>query len=357
MEWITFQKKIKEPLHTIHQRLENIVRITNLAQFNYLSFYHLDAKFVDSATKIARREAENRGLTVLPVDDERQLQHIQISLLHSTEHILVILHVPTVEKKEVIGVYNAIPVLTPAPKYHPVSRGKSSVIFPVLDPRALLAITADNIRYSVFNDPNMECYIMYQHKFCRGFPSLETGSEESCLSSLYTNHSLGAGNHCDFRIGFGRETVNYQISSTEHIFVTNELIFAPIHCSFKHNYNLQTLILNQTSRVTIPEGCGIELPTRSIWPMSNFPNSAIQVSSIKLVLNTPLPVSQLELALSYLDIINSYIWMINILMLKGFVMLFVLSLPGILYLKYTDYFRDPDAAAQNFTMVSRRCRG
>ena len=129
------------------------------------------------------------------------------------------------------------------------------------------------------------------------------------------------------------------------------------HCSFKHNYNLQTLILNQTSRVTIPEGCGIELPTRSIWPMSNFPNSAIQVSSIKLVLNTPLPVSQLELALSYLDIINSYIWMINILMLKGFVMLFVLSLPGILYLKYTDYFRDPDAAAQNFTMVSRRCRG
>ena len=78
-------EKIKEPLHTIHQRLENIVRITNLAQFNYLSFYHLDAKFVDSATKIARREAENRGLTVLPDDDDRLLQQIQISLLHYTD--------------------------------------------------------------------------------------------------------------------------------------------------------------------------------------------------------------------------------------------------------------------------------
>ena len=78
-------EKIKEPLHTIHQQLENIVRITNLAQFNCLSFYHLDAKFVDSATRIARREAENRGLTVLPDVDDRQLQQIQISLLHYTD--------------------------------------------------------------------------------------------------------------------------------------------------------------------------------------------------------------------------------------------------------------------------------
>ena len=270
--------KLNEPLLKIQDEFERNLQIINSFNHHYFSSYHYDKTFLASISEITKRESKRKGLEIL-ADIESEFQNVQISHLRCKDNLLLIIfHIPTVVIKDQVSIYRAIPVYTPIPSNHKLSKGPNSFMIPQLNPD-LFAISSDYKHHKeIFT---IYCDKVLNQNFCHEYPNLEPEPETSCLSSLFFGQSDSARDLCPFGIGTNTEVQRVQLTSTNHFFVSSSFIQTQIHCSFAQHLELPIVTINQTTRVSIPQGCGIELPTSSVWSSWNFKNLPYRVTTIK----------------------------------------------------------------------------
>ena len=297
--WSHFWTKLNELLSNIRSEFENNILFFNSFTDPYYPYFYFDGAFLASVSKIAKSESKRQGLEIL-ADVDTELQHVEISHLRCKDNlILAIFHIPTVVRKDQVSVYRAFPVYAPIPSNHKLSKGPNSFMTAQAD-HYLFFISSDKKQFTIMaTDSVIHCHKFMNQNFCSGVPDLKPEPESSCLGSLFFGLSDIARNLCAFGTGTDKAVHSYQLTSTDYIFMSHHFIQTPIHCSFAQHLDSPTVTINQTTKVSIPQGCGIELPTRSVWSSWNFKTLPNKVSSVKLDLNS-------FLAQDYLKWIEQY---------------------------------------------------
>ena len=231
--------------------------------------------------------ATNEGYTLLPKQISDLFQ-IEASYLRHERDIVIILHVPCVNKDEIMKVYRHLPFPIPIPKqilHHDMTIrqsmlsnqlsnndfneffNQSDLSFPaveealfITDKNDLIAI-GKNDAFKVISQVELAACIQKGHIYlCDKHQVLGNDIEDSCLESLYIRSEIGVQKHCNFDRRPVTELV-YQINDFDH------LVYSPnpkVYTMYCKNGTRQVFHLEKASKIHIDENCHIKLAKHTI---------------------------------------------------------------------------------------------
>ena len=201
------------------------------------------------------------------------------------------LHVPCVKSKALFKIYNYLPfpiTLPFTPKAHDMTIRQSldrqymynlpqqqlDAIFDqnnldhpqypealfITDKTDIIAIGADN-SFQILSQMDLANCVQRNHVYlCDRNTVVQTDLINSCLGSLYLRQEDGVRKHCKFERRPVQEIV-YQLTDTEHLVYSPVLQTASIVC---RNNTHETVYLDQSTRITVPQGCSLSLQKHRI---------------------------------------------------------------------------------------------
>ena len=310
-----------EQINDIHRTMKQIIEIVHLmAEYNPTKLMQeIDeqiAKFEDRVTQItnAIQQLHHRRLAVdllTPKQMEilhsevesvaiqegfhNQAQHIsdyfqiEATYMRTGEDIIIMLHVPCI-KNDLLKIYRYLPFPIPlpfTPKSHDLTIRQSLTLqtlhfsqhdldsifdqnnldFPqypealfIEDKADLIAIGADK-SFQILSQMDLANCVQRNHVYlCDRNTVVKTDLTESCLGSLYLRQEEGVRKHCKFVRRPVQEIV-YQLTDTEHLIYSPILQTTTILC---RNNTQETVYLEQSSRVKVPQGCSLQINKHKI---------------------------------------------------------------------------------------------
>ena len=215
---------------------------------------------------------------------------IEATYMRTGEDIIIMLHVPCI-KTNLLQIYRYLPFPIPlpfTPKSHDLTIRQSLTLqtlqfsqhdldsifdqnnldFPqypealfIEDKADLIAIGADK-SFQILSQVDLANCVQRNHVYlCDRNTVVKTDLTESCLGSLYLRQEEGVRKHCKFVRRPVQEIV-YQLTDTEHLIYSPILQTTTILCS--RNNTQETVYLEQSSRITVPKGCSLQINKHKI---------------------------------------------------------------------------------------------
>ena len=216
---------------------------------------------------------------------------IEATYLRTGDDIVIMLHVPCIKSKALLKIYKYLPfpiTLPFTPKAHDMTIRQSldrqymynlpqqqlDAIFDqnnldhpqypealfITDKTDIIAIGADN-SFQILSQMDLANCVQRNHVYlCDRNTVVQTDLTDSCLGSLYLRQEEGVRKHCKFERRPVQEIV-YQLTDTEHLVYSPVLQTASIVC---RNNTHETVYLDQSTRITVPQGCSLSLQKHRI---------------------------------------------------------------------------------------------
>ena len=309
-------------INDIHSTMKRIIEIVHyMAEYNPgILMMQIDEqleKFEDRVTLItnAIQQLHHRRLAVDVLSPEQmeimhnsvetialqegfhnQVEHIsdyfqiEVTYLRTGEDIVIIVHVPCIKSKALLKIYRYLPfpiTLPFTPRSHDMTIRQSLDIqsfnlpqqsmdaifdqnnldhqqYPealfITDKSDLIAIGADKT-FQILTQMDLTNCVQRNHVYlCDKNNVVKTDLTESCLGSLYLRQENGVRKHCKFERRPVQEIV-YQLTDTEHLVYSPMLQTSSIVC---RNNTQETVYLDQSTRITVPQGCSLALNKHTI---------------------------------------------------------------------------------------------
>jgi hypothetical protein len=300
--------KLAEPFNDLRERLFKLKTAVYGFTIRGFSLPMFTINYMTELRKEVDKKLRQIGFESL-AESAEDFYRISFSHLRTSGgDILVILHVPVVETEYVLKLFHVIPIPAPLSIYQHVYEGPNGMVAPILA-NEMIAISRENKSKEVSYDEIIQkCSIYFGHILCKEFPPLDDGLQDSCLGSLFFGDWEGAHKHCHFGI-FSIQEFSVQISETKHIIVTANPLESQIHCTFEQRkesgvnfsnkfFSVKSLtvlsikkivnvsrtekygpeftqyqveiFLNHSTTIELPQGCGIQLSSSSIFSGCQF---------------------------------------------------------------------------------------
>ena len=269
-------------LDLFESRLARATRAVQQLQHRRLSIDLLDTLQMTEMHKSVAEVAHARGYVLMP---ERLSDYFQLeaSYLRQGEDILIMLHVPCINKDQMLTIYKYIPFPYPLPsiidqenitiaemlskrvgefniaKHNP--RSESEIDALIIVPEAEMIAVGKNDRYKILTQGDLDnCIKRNRVYLCERNQVLHTNLANSCLGSIYNRNEEGVRNNCKLERKKLRETV-YQLSATDHLLFTPMPYNTRIECKNGSHF---PLYLAQTTQLHVPEECSVNLKSHQI---------------------------------------------------------------------------------------------
>ena len=269
-------------LDLFESRLSRATGAVQQLQHRRLSIDLLDTLQMTEMHRSIEEVASARGYVLMP---ERLSDYFQLeaSYLRQGEDILIMLHVPCINKDQMLTIYKYIPFPYPLPaaidqenitiaemlskrvgefnlaKHN--TRSDQTIDSLIIIPEAEMIAVGRNDRYKILTQGDLDnCIKRNRVYLCERNQVLHTNLANSCLGSIYTRDETGVRNNCKLERKKLRETV-YQLSATDHLLFTPVPYNTRIDCKNGSHF---PIYLAQTTQLHVPEECSIILKSHSI---------------------------------------------------------------------------------------------
>ena len=269
-------------LDLFEARLGRATGAVQQLQHRRLSIDLLDTLQMTEMHRSVAEVANARGYVLMP---ERLSDYFQLeaSYLRQGEDILIMLHVPCINKDQMLTIYKYIPFPYPLPssidqenitiaemlskrvgefniaKHN--TRSDQEIDALIIVPEAEMIAVGRNDRYKIVTQGDLDnCIKRNRVYLCERNQVLHTNLVNSCLGSIYNRNEEGVRNNCKLERRKLRETV-YQLSATDHLLFTPIPYNTRIDCKNGSHF---PLYLAQTTQLHVPEECSVTLKSHSI---------------------------------------------------------------------------------------------
>ena len=269
-------------LDLFESRLTRATSAVQQLQHRRLSIDLLDTLQMTEMHRSVAEVANARGYVLMP---ERLSDYFQLeaSYLRQGEDILIMLHVPCINKDQMLTIYKYIPFPYPLPssidqenitiaemlskrvgefniaKHNPRSDQEIDAL--IIIPEAEMIAVGRNDRYKILTQGDLDnCIKRNRVYLCERNQVLHTNLANSCLGSIYNRNEIGVRNNCKLERRKLRETV-YQLSATDHLLFTPIPYNTRIDCKNGSHF---PIYLAQTTQLHVPEECSVVLKSHSI---------------------------------------------------------------------------------------------
>ena len=269
-------------LDLFESRLSRATGAVQQLQHRRLSIDLLDTLQMTEMHRSIEEVATARGYVLMP---ERLSDYFQLeaSYLRQGEDILIMLHVPCINKDQMLTIYKYIPFPYPLSssisqenvtiaemlsqrvgefnivKHNPPSEQEIDAL--IIVPEAEMIAVGRNDRYKILSQADLDnCIKRNRVYLCERNQVLHTNLANSCLGSIYTRDEHGVRSNCKLERKKLRETV-YQLSATDHLLFTPKPYNTRIDCKNGSHF---PIYLAQTTQLHVPEECSIVLKSHSI---------------------------------------------------------------------------------------------
>ena len=269
-------------LDLFESRLRRATMAVQQLQHRRLSIDLLDTLQMTEMHKSVAEVAMARGYVLMP---ERLSDYFQLeaSYLRQGEDILIMLHVPCINRDQMLTIYKYIPFPYPLPtsidqenitiaemlskrvgefglpKHNPRSELEIDAL--IIVPEAEMIAVGRNDRYKILTQGDLDnCIKRNRVYLCERNQVLHTNLANSCLGSIYNRNEDGVRNNCKLERRKLRETV-YQLSATDHLLFTPVAYNTRIECKNGSHF---PLYLAQTTQLHVPEECSVNLKSHQI---------------------------------------------------------------------------------------------
>ena len=274
------QARLNRQLDIISERIDIVIDTVQHLQHHRLSIRLLSSKQIEILHNNVQTAAAASNLTPLPQHLQDYFQ-LETSYIHSSDQILILIHVPCSSVDNIFTIYKYIPFPFPVIPYPLDSNFSLSTIQELVNlehqisPSQPMGLTirADSDLIAIGRTKNLKqyyvilttadldaCYSRSHTFICEHHQVVRSDMTGTCLGSLFVQDPEGIEGNCRIERKPLRETV-YQLSSTDH------LVFSPVPLTTQVQCNNGTyfpLKLKATSRITIPHGCSVHLTNHTI---------------------------------------------------------------------------------------------
>ena len=269
-------------LDLFESRLRRATSAVQQLQHRRLSIDLLDTLQMTEMHKAVAEVAIARGYVLMP---ERLSDYFQLeaSYLRQGEDILIMLHVPCINRDQMLTIYKYIPFPYPLPttidqdnitiaemlskrvgEFNIVKqnvRSELEIDSLIIVPEAEMIAVGRNDRYKILTEGDLDnCIKRNRVYLCERNQVLHTNLANSCLGSIYNRNEEGVRNNCKLERKKLRETV-YQLSATDHLLFTPIPYNTRIECKNGSHF---PLYLAQTTQLHVPEDCSVKLKSHEI---------------------------------------------------------------------------------------------
>ena len=207
---------------------------------------------------------------------------LETSYLNTGSEILILLHVPCSTNDDLLTIYKYIPFPFPILPLPPSDTVSLSTIqdlinldFPAAGPASMEGLTFNTdqdliaigknknnrAQYILLSSTDLDaCYRRSHTYICEKHQVIRSDITGSCLGALYVQHPEGVKENCRIDRRPLRETV-YQLTATDHLVFTPAPLTTQITCRNGSHFPLK---IRSTMRISLPEGCTIELANHTI---------------------------------------------------------------------------------------------
>ena len=226
--------------------------------------HRLSTTLIDSTTlKQLFSEVISRSLkenAVMILQHPSDLFQIDCSYVHNRDgSVSLIVHVPMAKQNQVYNLYQHIPI--------PLSQTFSTnlTITPKVDSQ-YIAI-GPHYEYKIMSSSDLAtCTKMGDYFFCNGRDVVQTDLTGTCLGALFKREINSALKYCEFEIGEPKEKV-FSVGRNDYIITAPAPFEANMICS---NAPHQSVSIDRFTRITVEEGCEIQLDHNIIQPDINI---------------------------------------------------------------------------------------
>jgi hypothetical protein len=269
-------------LDSFEARLGRVILAVQQLQHRRLSINLLDTFQMTELHKSVSEVAKARGYVLMP---ERLSDYFQLeaSYLRQGEDVLIMLHVPCVNKDQMLTIYKYIPFPYPLPSsvaqenitiaemlsqkagefnkvtHNPILEQEIDSL--IIVPEAEMIAVGRGDKYKILTQGDLDnCIKRNRVYLCERHQVLHTDLANSCLGSIYTRNEKGVRDNCKLQRRRMRESV-YQLSATDHLLFTPSPYITRIECK---NGSQFPLYLGQTTHLHVPEECSVVLKSHFI---------------------------------------------------------------------------------------------
>ena len=274
--------QIAAQLDLFESRLNRATSAVQQLQHRRLAIDLLDTHQLSEMHSAILEVATKRGYELMP---QRLADYFQLetSYLRQGEDILIMLHVPCINKDQMLTIYKYIPFPYPLPKAvtqqnvtiaesleqstsNPGPSSQNPTENDVVDslviiPEAELIAIGKNNKYKILTQGDLDnCIKRNRVHLCERNQVLHTDLANSCLGSIYNRDENGVRHNCKLERKKLRETI-YQLSATDHLLFTPKPYNTRIECKNGSHF---PLYLAQTTKIHVPEECSVTLKSFSV---------------------------------------------------------------------------------------------
>ena len=282
-----FYAKLNDYIMEFEARVQQLENVAQQLQHRRLAVDWLDeeqlAGFHNSVTKFAADK--DYTLLTSQISDYFQLE---VSYYRNGSDIVALVHVPCILTPSLLSIYKYVPFPIPLPptktphsslsirealsvsRLHPddplpelnfktAPAPGSEALFLKVD-SDLIAIDGQQ-NFRLLSQSDLASCIQRNHFYlCEQQHVLRTNLTQTCLGSLYLKRPSGVRENCRFDRRPLRERV-YQTSSNEYLVYSPVSFTTRVSCT---NGSSFTADFGQTTRLTVPDGCKIQLNSHTL---------------------------------------------------------------------------------------------
>jgi hypothetical protein len=264
-----------EVVTQVEERVTRLVNVVQQLQHRRLAVDWLTQPQLEALHKtiIAYTDEHNYALLTTHPSDYFQLE---LSYLRNEDGVLALLHIPCTTTPDLMTIMRYIPFPIPldSPTRHSpysvdqafnvnhnllshslnstISKNEALYLIAEAD---LIAIDGDS-RFRLLTQSDFAACIQRNHIYlCDKQQILGTDLPTTCLGSLYQKDPTGVRNNCRFERRPLREEV-FQMDVNEFLVFSPSPYVSRVHCN---NGTSFTADFGQTTRLSVPNGCSIEL--------------------------------------------------------------------------------------------------
>ena len=273
-----------EVISDIEEKVDRIINLIQQLQHRRLAIDWLskDQLLLLHDSVLTYTQERNYALLTANPSDYFQLE---LSYLRNKDGVVLLLHVPCTTTPDLMTIMRYIPFPIPLGTHtfhtpYSVEQALATQTNPHFDPnlhainqtltkREALYLVAEadliaingNSRYRLLTQSDFAACIQRNHIYlCDKQQILGTNLLQTCLGSLYHKDPSGVKTNCKFERRPLREEV-FQISINEFLVFSPSPYVSRVHCN---NGTSFTADFGQTTRLQIPNGCGITLKSHEL---------------------------------------------------------------------------------------------
>ena len=274
--------RLNHQVDTLELRVDTLIDTIQQLQHHRLSIKLLTQPQLIAMHADIKISAANMNSVPFPQNLQDYFQ-LETSYLNTGSEILILLHVPCSTNDDLLTIYKYIPFPFPILPLPPSEESLSlstiqdliNLDFPAAGPASLEGLTFmtdqdliaigknknGRAQYILLSSTDLDaCYRRSHTYICEKHQVIRSDITGSCLGALYVQHPEGVKENCKIDRRPLRETV-YQLTATDHLVFTPQPLTTQITCRNGSHFPLK---IRSTMRISLPEGCTIELANHTI---------------------------------------------------------------------------------------------